>query len=58
VDNVAASTDIMGNAKLGEDWDLEVPTGNNEGIEIKKPRLREDMCHFQAQKTWKKLDVS
>ncbi|MEH2235705.1 DUF4347 domain-containing protein [Nostoc sp.] len=41
VATVAPLTDIMGNAKLGADWDLEVQTGNNQGIGIKKPRRRE-----------------
>ncbi|WP_442947517.1 DUF4347 domain-containing protein [Nostoc sp.] len=56
--DIAASTDIMGNAKLAGDCDLEVQTGNNEGIGIKKPYRRGDTCHPQAQKTWKKLDGS
>ncbi|WP_442948793.1 DUF4347 domain-containing protein [Nostoc sp.] len=39
--DVTALIDIMGNAKLGGDWDLEVQRGNNQGLGIKKPRRRE-----------------
>lgn len=46
--DVAALIDIMGNAKLGGDWDLEVQRGNNQRLGIKKRVIFSRTCCRQC----------